>query len=550
MTRRPLVVAALALAGCVAPGTDLEALPFLRADRTTPGVTRVDVPLLLFTYDHVDAAQVAPVASYVVPEGEPPPDEDLTWVRFPYPFGLWVNDGGRHSYSVTAFLAGEGVGNTPGPLGRGLSSDPEVRADVLASFASDPAAGGIGTLPFVFSDTFIDHGAIPDSQDGPDLDHDISFLPFFMWGGGTDDDEDYFALAPFGGVTGGILGKEEILWIGFPYPLYARAVDRRYVSHHVLWPLVNWLSPPEEEDRLASGWPADAPPQNEGFRILPFYGHYERRAQGGETTFDRTWVLWPFLTWSTEGMPYDEAPTETFLAFPWYGSIRGPYYDATTVLFPFFKYETDSSRDDHWELRAPFPFVQLAGDDAGRWKRDFWPFIGFKERPGYSRWFALWPILRREVMELPRASFDGFWAMPFFWSTRWVNHEQGTEETSTRVWPLLHHRRTPGGTVDTALLSPWWWDDDGFERTLGALLRLYRYHRDPDGGVEHQALLGLFSWRDLPAMPDADRPDYWRLSLLFGLFQLRSLGDETGLRLLWLPEIAWGDRTPSVEEAR
>jgi hypothetical protein len=196
-------------------------------------------------------------------------------------------------------------------------------------------------------------------------------------------------------------------------------------------------------------------------------------------------------------------------------------------------------------VRAPFPFAQFSGGPDGRWKADFWPLFGLKHRPGYDRWFALWPVLRHEWLEDDRRTFEGTWVLPFFWSTTWTYKEHGTEDSTTRLFPLLHHRRTPGGTTDFATLSPWWSDDPGFERTLGTLLRLYHYHRDPDGGVEHQALLGLFSWRDLPALEDPDRPPYWRLSLLFGLFQLRSLGDEGGLRLFWLPEITWGDRDGS-----
>lgn len=526
------LAALVGLAGCAAPGTDFEALPFYREDRTTPGIVRADVPLLLFTYDHLDAerAGTAPIASYATPE-KPPVDEDITLVRFPYPFGNWLHDGKRTQYLFTSFIAAEGVGlGTAGPGGRSLSTDADVRADPIP-IASDAESGGVGTLPFVFYDTFIDHNDLPDMV-GEDEDHDFGLLPLFAAGNGTRDEEDYLAIMPFGGKTKGLLGKDEILWVGFPYPLYARAEDRRYVSHHILWPLVNWI---EDEPT------PESTEHHEGFRILPFYGHYARTTMGGVSIYDRTFILWPLFTWTTEGAPWDEAETETIFLFPFYGQIRGPYQENTTVLWPFFRWE-HSKIDDYWEVRAPFPFVQLSGGPDGRWKRDFWPLFGMKHRPGYDRWFALWPLLRSETLEDERRTFDGFWAMPLFWHTSWKYKEHGTEEATTRLYPLLHHRRTPGGTVDFAALSPWWWDDPGFERTLGSLLRLYHYHRDPSGGVEHQALLGLFSWRDLPALEEPRRPDYWRLSLLFGLFQLRSLGDEGGLRLFWLPEITWGDR--------
>lgn len=511
------------LAGCAAPGTDFEALPFYREDRTTPAIVRVDVPLALVTYDHYDASQIAPVASYAVPGGEPPPDEDVTLVRAPYPLGAWVNDGHRRYYTLTAFVGGEGLTNA-GPVGRALAADAAVRARPVAVGG---VGGGVAGFPLAFYDTFVDHAeTIPDVP-GEDEDHDAGLLPLFAWGDGSDEEHDYLAVAPFGGTTKGVLGKDAITWFGFPLPLYARVQDRAYTSHHILWPLINWVDGP----------------RNEGFRVLPFYAHYERKGVQGHRIYERTWLMWPLITWQREEYP-GEAPTDTFLAFPFYGYIEGPTVDSWTVLFPLFKYE-ERRFPDTWELRAPFPFVQVGGG-PDRWKADFWPFFGWKERPGYERQFALWPLFRREALEYPHSTFDGLWILPFFWRTDWFHEETGTHETGLRVWPLAHHRVTPGDTVDFAALSPWWWDDAGFERTIGALLRLYHYHRDPDGGVEHQALLGLFSWRDLPRLErdGLARPEYWRLSLLFGLVHVRSLGQERGLRLLWLPEITWGEVAP------
>lgn len=520
-------VASVWLAGCAAPGTDLEALPFYREDRTTPAIVRADVPLALLTYDHFDADAIAPVASYAAPRGEPPPDEDMTIVRAPYPFGAWINDGHRRYYTLTSFVGAEGF-NTAGPLGRTLSTDAEVRSKPFASVTSNAEAGGFALLPFAFYDTFIDHSETAADVEGKDEDHDMGFLPLFAWGDGSSEEHDYLAVAPFGGTTKGLIGKEKITWLGFPLPLYARVEDRAYTSHHVLWPLVNWIDGP----------------RSEGFRVLPFYAHYEKKGYRGHKIYERTWLMWPLITWQREEYP-GEAPTDTFLAFPFYGYIRGPTVDSWTVLFPLFKYE-ERKFPDLWELRAPFPFVQVGGG-PDRWKADFWPLFGWKERPGFERQFALWPIFRREALEYSHATFDGLWVLPFFWRTDWHHVETGTHRTTTRVWPLLHHRVTPGNTVDVAVLSPWWWNDEGFDRTFGALLRLYRYHRDPDGGVEHQALLGLLSWRDLPALErdGLRRPAYWRLSLLFGLIHLRSLGGERGLRLFWLPEITWGEVEPA-----
>lgn len=535
MGKRLALLALAALSGCASPGTDYEALPFFRDDRTEAAAVRVEAPLLLLA---LDAAVPAPVSSATeVAQGfAPRPDQPelqerehrgLGWIlRFPWPFGTLTKDGHHHSFSLTSFITAP-VGST-GPLGRALATDAAVRKNPFVNFGSDPESGGFNSVPFVIYDNFVDHEDLPDSP-GTELDHDAGFLPFVAWGDGDQPGEDYLAVAPFGGTTRGLIGKDEITWVGFPLPLYARVEDRSYTSHHVLWPLVNWVDGP----------------RNDGWRALPFYGHYERLNLRGQLHYERTFVLWPLVTWQTDGI--DEAePVETFFAFPFYGQIRGPDEDETTVLFPFFKYEHDKRRD-RWELRAPFPFVQVGGGADGRWKLDLWPLFGIKSRPSpdFTRWFALWPILRRESIDSPDGtSFSGTWVLPLFWRTAWHDGPRDTDDTETRLYPLFHHRRGRDGSVDFATLSPWWRTDDGFERTLGALFRLYHYRRDRSGGVEHQALLGLASWRDLPARPG--RAEYSRLSLLFGMIQARSHGDEAGLRLFWfLPEITWGEVGPA-----
>ena len=463
-------------------------------------------------------------------------------MRAPWPLGIFQRRGSHLRWSLALIGAADGGElASSGPAGRSLSPDADVRADPFEGFADDPVAGGISALSLLLTRSVTDHGDFPDS-DGPGRDEDISLWPFFLWGSGDAEDDDYLAVAPFGGTTRGLLGKEQITWFGFPYPLYAAVTDRSYRSHHVLFPLINWVDGP----------------RNSGFRFFPFFGHYERTTQRGDPVYEKTWVLWPLLSWATTGLN-EEQPTHSFFLFPLYGHIRGPSVRSYTFLWPFFKYEEKlgpparrQGLEGHlagdplepevlrWELRAPFPFVTIAGG-KDQLQLDLWPLIGYRERPGYTRHFLLWPFWRYEDLDGGDKHFTGQWLLPLFWRTLWTDHQAGTTEHRWRLYPLVHYRNTHAGVVDVAFPSLFWLDDAGFERTLGALTRVFRYHRDADGGTEHQALLGLFSYRDLPAT--RDRAAYSRLSLLFGLLQYRNLGGEHGLRLLWLlPEITWGQR--------
>ncbi|HBP17045.1 MAG TPA: hypothetical protein DEA08_04515 [Planctomycetes bacterium] len=517
----------------MAEGTDYSALPFVRIDRTTPEVTSVDVPPILLTVDTYPSEKSEDLVKSEHPPAErgelAPSREDARdyYVRFPWPFGLWQRRGSHKVWSLTAFLLGNN--GAPGPVGRGLDSDPEVSKNPFPAFASDPEPGGVNSLPFVFWNHEIDHSDHPGRGDASDRDQDIHLWPFFVYGEGDRPEHDYFALAPFGGTSRSLLGKEQITWFGFPYPLYAKVKDRSYDSHHVLWPFINWV----DGER------------NSGFRVLPFFGHYERTGLKGNKIYERNFVLWPFLTWSTTGLN-EEAPTDTFFLFPFYGHIRGPRLGQRTFLWPFFKYTVflDEKDQEHWELRAPFPFFQVASGPDGRYKFDLWPLFGIKERPGYTRHFVAWPIWRYEHLRgrskdgKPGRTFTGTWLLPLFWRTH-VSDSQGREEHKWRAWPFLHYRSYKDGSLDVGGLTPWWFDDDGWGRTVGRFFTLYRYQRSRDGSSEHDALLGLLSVRSRPAVEG--RAEYDRASFLFGAVQFRTLGEEKGLRLLWLlPELTWG----------
>jgi hypothetical protein len=515
------------LSACVAEGTDYSALPFVRVDRTTPQVTRVDVPMALLTVDTFPSEVSEDTVKGehgAADRGELAPSRvgarDYS-VRFPWPFGLWQRRGGHRSWTLTSMLLAEGQGS-PGPLGRGLSSEAEVAKNPFPGFASDPTEGGFAGIPFLFSDVQVDHEDHPGREGRRDVDHDISLWPFFAFGRGDKDESDYFALMPFGGRTRGLLGKEQIDWIGFPYPVYAKIKDRSYSSTHVLFPFYNSV-----EGERNSGW-----------RILPFYGHYERKGIKQNPIYERTFVMWPFLTWSTSGMN-EEAPTETFFFFPFYGRIKGNKQGAITIMWPFFKYSvSESKKGKSWEVRAPFPFLLIA-NGPDHYKFDLWPLFGIKERPGYLRHFLFWPIWRHEDLKTRAGRrFSGQWFLPLFWQTRWTQTD-GSYEHKWRAFPFMHYRRYRDGSMDVGGLTPWWFDDAGWARTLGHFFTLYRYQRDRKGGSQHDVLLGLASTRSRPA--ERDRAEYSRLSLLFGLVQWRSLGKETGLRFLWLlPEITWG----------
>jgi hypothetical protein len=518
------------LAGCAADGTDLEALPFYAEDRAgIKGTVARTIPPMLGFVDKQPATRKE--------EGKPGATQTKVGVLSPL-IRYW-GEGEEHDFYLFGIGATTSTFLHAGPLGRGVIGDLGTAFTKPSSVFPSATPGGLALFPFVGYDR--EH---VDPQKPDETKRDFGAFPLFMAGEWADKGK-YAAIAPFGGKTYGLLGREEITWYGFPYPFYMHVRDSDYESRHVLWPFVNWV----EGQR------------HEGFRVLPFYAHYRKWDTADRVSYDRTWIMWPFFTTQKnsagQGETDDEglfhpAETDIFFLFPFYGRVSGPDTSTTSVLWPLFKFESSDPgpREHYWELRAPFPVFIIhhgvkeidGGEPAERLRVDVWPLGGWRERPGYLRHFFIWPIERYEARDDKWCEDYKFYFLPLL-EYHWRLEKQSQETTSkVRAWPFFVYRRGARGDVYFHTIEPILWDDpDGLERSLFAFLRLYEYRSNELGGWSHRALFGLFSLRSEPETPT--RPSYDRLSVLFGLFQYRNAGGERGLRFLWLPEmITWGSK--------
>lgn len=482
----------LMVTGCVAPGTDFEAQPFFRRDRLhveydangNPLPARdTKSPVLLFRHRTSDGGQ-------------------KVRLTLPFPLGNYARDG-IDSRFLLQLAAPFAIAGTP-PLRGVAGAGPDNRL-----------------FPFTLYD--VDEEKEPGDKT---LDEDYGFFPFIIHGY-SEDEGSYTTVFPFGGTTKGLLGKDDALWIGFPFPLYLWSIDNEYESRHVLFPFINWI-----EGEGHSGW-----------RLWPFYGHYKREDDKGRMAYDRTWLMWPFVTWQTNGANLVKTgkdgkeepvpPTEVLAILPFYGSVHGPEIDEWDVLYPFFRY-TSYPRDEGWELRAPFPFVIMGGNNKGSGRYDFWPFFGVKYRPGYMRHFLLAPIERWEHRDDEWVEDELFSIFPFWQSHYHLDKKTNRSYSRSQLWPFYHHRREANGDLDIHALAIMFNRFPEVEEMLYPFLRLYHYRRVAQAGSrETNLLFGLLGWR---TVRKEGQDEYDRTSALFGLFQYRRKGPEKALRFFWLPE--------------
>lgn len=590
-----MLASLIVLAGCAADGTDYEAYPFFANDSTRPGVTHITIPVALSAYDEGLPRDIRPGRSpssgapgrerrmirsdrgtdghdrppipMTHPEGEPVKPEELRASRLQVLFPIFSleTENREHEFNffapliipfTTSFFSG-----IAGPVGRAVTGTTPTVAYPTGVFGTTaPGQNPLAAFPALgFDRVHTDPASPPDSNGDRETKHDYGFFPLFL-GGNWPLTGSYLTIAPFGGTTQGFLGKDEMMWIGFPYPFYLYSRERDFESRHILFPFVNWVE--------GAG--------HEGFRIWPFYGHYRRTDLLGREAYDRHWIMWPFVSWARnsgqqgiyeedEDVPgearFRPTPTEELFIFPFFGQILGPDSKNYSVLWPFFRYEEIPSTN-FWELRAPFPIFTMhhgddpalarAGQTSERFRFDVWPIAGYRTRPGYLRHFFIWPVERYEARDDEWAEDTKFFLVPFLTWHHHTEKETKQDYQRTRAWPFFLYRRgaRPEGMeyapIQFHALCPTLWDDpNGFERILFPFFRLYEYERSARGATQHRFLLGLASWRHDPPL-EGVTDGYSRLSLLFGLFQARSGGTipeesaRAGFRFFFLPEISWG----------
>ncbi len=368
------------------------------------------------------------------------------------------------------------------------------------------------------------------------VDFDWNVPPVFY--GHSVDEGSYFALFPFGGTTKGLFGKTFAAFALFP--LYVYAEDARaqgppaagaFTSHHVLFPFVNWVH--------GGG--------RSGFKLFPFYAHFERVDPDGRPAYERTWILWPFWTYQRNNLNSPAGEQRLFFLFPFYGRSDGPKTTQWTVLWPFVRYFENRGTafgGPFHELRI-WPFF-TSSEGRERERLDIWPFWGHKWRrvplatregaySSYERTFLLWPLVRWEREESDVAETFRWWVLPLLWSFRTRDREAGGEKREFKVWPLFRYKEWPDGRVRVNIFSPLWFEDPegAFEMIYNPLFRIYDKARAENGDTRRLYAWGIVETRENEAQ------ERYSWELLLGLFGYAKRGRGRALRFFWLPEIAW-----------
>ena len=354
----------------------------------------------------------------------------------------------------------------------------------------------------------------------------FEFFPFFI--GETEKEENYFGIFPLFGTFLERYGKDEIRF--YLWPLYSRSISEGIRTTNLVWPFFSFT---EGETK-------------KGYRFWPFYGQKEEFGVSKSGFF-----LWPIFQERTQGLDTDDPMNERMI-FPFYVSRESKNFESKTYLWPLFTHAKERTTGfEQWDLPWPL-FRTFKGENL--YGMRIFLLYGYKVREGESkRVFVLYPLYRYE--EDRTKDIEERTYRILFSRIRVGKDDQGVRrEHSRRIWPIFDDEKEETGRETFHLLYLIPFKEEGLERNLFPIFRIFRWEKDPQGGMSANLFWGFYK------KMKNEELDYWEIahligvkrglgwktvSLLKGLFFYKREGESSGIRFLYIPfYLRWSPPNP------
>ena len=364
----------------------------------------------------------------------------------------------------------------------------------------------------------------------------FQFFPFFI--GETEEGRGYYGLFPLYGVLLNRYGKEDIRF--FLWPLYSESTSEGTRTRNVIWPFFAFIDGEKEE----------------GYRFWPFYG---RREEFGVSRSE--FLLWPIFVRKTKGLDTDD-PMDEKMVFPFYVHRASKHFESRTYLWPFFSHaEERTTGFEQWDLPWPF-FRTFKGEDLHGMR--IFILYGYKVREGESkRVFVVYPLYQFEEDRMKDVEERTYRIL--FSRIRIGEDDQGVERgRSLRIWPLFDYEKQETGYETFSFLYLLPFKEEGLERNLFPFFRIFRWEKSPQGAISTNLFWGFFQrmkreefdYWEIAHLVGFRRGQGWKsVSLLKGLFLYRKEGEDSDLRIFYLPfRFRWSgthaSKLPLAQSAR
>jgi hypothetical protein len=357
---------------------------------------------------------------------------------------------------------------------------------------------------------------------------DFQFFPFFM--GETEKGRDYFGIFPIFGKLLDRYGKEEIRF--YFWPTYSESTSEGVRKINVLWPFFSFIEGEKKK----------------GYRFWPIYG--QREEVGISYT---EFFLWPIFLKQRKGLDTDD-PVEERMIFPFYVSKKSKSFESKTFLWPLFSHTIDRPTGfEQWDI--PWPIFQSLKGENLRGIRIF-PFYGYKVKEGVMRRvFILYPLYQLEEDRMDDVQEKTTRILLLSRIRRSEDNEGVGKERSFRIWPFFDYEKDETGHETFSFFYLFPFKDEGFERNLFPLFRIFCWEKDPKKGISTNLFWGFYkrvkkeerdSWEIAHLVGMKKEKGLKTISLLKGLFRYQSDGKSADLRLFYLPfHLRWSHHNSS-----
>jgi hypothetical protein len=349
----------------------------------------------------------------------------------------------------------------------------------------------------------------------------VTLFPLYFEQRSPIPEKNYAALVPFYGHLKNRLFRDDVEFILLP--LYVQSRKGDVVTDNFLFPLFHL----RHGDHL-SGW-----------QFWPLVGH-ETKAVTFRTNMwedvetigghEKGFVLWPFFIDATIGIGTTNTVHQQVLV-PFYSKTRSPLRDSTTYFWPFGLTITDDREKHFHEWDMPWPLVVFAHGE-GKTTSRVWPLFSQAHTPILESDWYLWPVYKYNRAHADPLDRERTRILLFLYSDMTErNTETGASVHRVDFWPLFTSRRDFEGNRRLqvmALLEPLLPNNKSIERDYAPVYSLWRAEKNAKTGAASQSLLWNLCRRETT-------PQSKKFSLLFGVFQYRSIPNGGHWRLFYIP---------------
>jgi len=347
-----------------------------------------------------------------------------------------------------------------------------------------------------------------------------TLFPIYFQQRSPDTNENYTAFLPFYGHLQNRLFFDKIFFVMLPFYLQTQKHD--VVTDNYLFPFFHL----RHGDGLRGWqfWPLVGNEHKDVTTSTNGFGDVE--IVGGHDDF---FALWPFYFNQTDGIGTDD-PEKTRAVLPFYSQMRSPKRNSTSVLWPFFTWTNDRGKK-YREWDSPWPLIVFARGE-GKTTTRVWPLFSRAHDDVFESDFFLWPFYKYNRIHSGALDQRRTRILFYLFSNQTEkNTDTGKAKRRVDFWPLFTYHRDFNGNNWLQILTPLepiLPDNRGIERNWSPLWSFWRSENNLKSGASSQSLFWNFYRRDTT-------PTSRKCSLLFGLFQYQSEGENKKFRLFYIP---------------